>query len=163
MKRFHNAIMFFLIITFCLLIFTSQSKTIQLKTNIENIKKITESIGQELTEGDLEGVLSLYADDAILMPPNQPAIEGKEAFRLWQTAAFERSNSEMSIISEEIIVSGDWAFSRGVLTWASISKITGKKREGIGKYILTFQRQTDGSWKAKHDIWNSTPSKDKKF
>lgn len=128
-----------------------------LEADREAIEELVAGLGRTITAGDMEGVMSLYTDDAILLPPNGASLIGKEAMRAWQETNFEGHSFEFKIDSEEIVISGDLAFSRGTLSLTATSKTDGNSFSGEGKYILILRRQNDGSWKATHDIWNDTP------
>ena len=62
---------------------------------------------------------------------------------------------DQKVTVEEVIVSGDLAFSR----FFSLEKFTPKgdvpAMENDGKNIFIFKRQPDGSWLGTHGIWNS--------
>ncbi|MFX0197844.1 MAG: YybH family protein [Candidatus Hodarchaeota archaeon] len=147
-------------LSFILVLVACQPAADSLEADREAIRKVIDALGTAITTNDVEGVMSLYADDAILMPPNQAAIVGKEAMRSWQETVFETHSFEFKIDSKEIVVDGDLAFSRGTLNLTVTSKTDGESFSSEGKYIVILRRQNDGSWKATHDIWNDTPAKD---
>jgi ketosteroid isomerase-like protein len=62
----------------------------------------------------------------------------------------------VSIEADETIVSGDWAFTRGVFGATFQSKAGGPAVPQANKYILIWRRQADGSWRIARDIWNGS-------
>ncbi len=96
---------------------------------------------------------ALYAENAVFMPPNQPAVEGRVAIRAW-FAAFPPM-SAFSITSIKIDGQGDLAYERG--TYALTIAAAGKApaMEDHGKYLAVRRRQTDGSWLMTLDMFNS--------
>ena len=94
-----------------------------------------------------------YSEDAVFMPPNQPAVEGRAAIRAWLTAF--PPMSAFSLTVTEVKGRGDLAYERG--TYALTLAASGKTpaREDHGKYLAVRRRQADGSWPMTADIFNS--------
>ena len=104
---------------------------------------------------DAAGLASLYTNDAMLMPPNQEAVSGKQEIQSWFQTTFDQFTSEITLASEELEVGGDWAFDRGAYLIVLTPKASGEAAEDRGKYITILRKQADGSWKMARDIWNS--------
>jgi ketosteroid isomerase-like protein len=105
--------------------------------------------------GDIDGLKVLFTDDVIFMVPNGPLWKGWEAYFEWAKPYFDEVNMEETITYEEIGVDGDLAFIRTSFTVKSTPKAGGESTMMIGKAIWIFKRQSDGSWKGSHCIWNS--------
>ena len=94
----------------------------------------------------------MYAEDAVLLPQNQPTVEGLAAIR----AACEEGPTPLSlrVASAQLDGYGDLAFDRG--TWAEEYAIEGMEEplEITGKYVVIARKQADGSWLWTVDIWN---------
>ena len=103
---------------------------------------------------DAAALAATYADDAIMMDPNQASVEGKQAIRAAYEARFKESAFKAAVTPLETQVAGDWAYDRGNLT-ATVTPKSGKPMEESGKYLFIFKRQPDGSWKVYRDISNS--------
>ena len=56
----------------------------------------------------IESLPSLYADDPVLMPQNQPAVVGREAIRSIYQSVFEKFTVKGSGELLEVEVAGDW-------------------------------------------------------
>jgi uncharacterized protein (TIGR02246 family) len=119
------------------------------KTAIRNLH------GQIAAAGNAGDLAALHTDDAIWMPPNEPALVGKEAIHTWAQGLFEQFTVEETVTTEEIRVAGDWAFLRGTYTFTMTPKAEGEMQEETGKCIHIVQRQPDGSWKYTRLMWNS--------
>lgn len=88
----------------------------------------------------------LYDRTAILMPPGEPAVEGRTAIQQWFAAALVRLGT-IQIVPSETRAFNDLAFQVGTFTTiASDASVT-------GKYVLILHR-TDEGWLIRHDIWN---------
>ena len=101
---------------------------------------------------DWGGVAALYTEDAVMMPPNGPAVEGQAAIEAFFAAYPPFSGFTLNPV--EIDGRGDLAFVRG--TYSMTLEIEGMEpTPDTGKYIEIRRRQTDGSWLIAEDIFNS--------
>lgn len=107
---------------------------------------------------DVDGLVSLYAEDAILSTPGVPPARGSAAIRegytkeLRDAAAAGISNN--SGPDSQFGVSGDLAHEWNTYTVTDKSGKTVDK----GKYVTVFARK-NGKWVIIRDIWNSdTPA-----
>ena len=104
---------------------------------------------------DMTALAATYADDAIMMDPNQAAIEGKQAIQAAYEARSKENAVKVALTPLETQVAGDWAYVRGTLT-ATVTPKSGKPMEESGKYLFIVKRQPDGAWKIYRDISNSS-------
>lgn len=99
--------------------------------------------------------ISYLATDAVLMPPNEPAISGSTAIGEWIAAFLSQFTASVNYTSSDITISGDWAIERyaGKLTMTPVGG--GDSMEEVLKGIHVYRRGDDGSWKMVYDVWNS--------
>ena len=136
---------------------SSQEDT-NLEADTAAINDIWAVYASSLEAGDITAWLSLWTEDGVQMPPNEPPNIGKDQIQEKNKAAFDQFTFEMEITNEEIRVAGDWAFSRGTYT-AIFSPKNGDQPVPIdGKFMTILERQPDGSWKIHRDIFNSNVS-----
>ena len=95
------------------------------------------------------------AADAVLMPPNEPAVSGIDAIDAWVRDFMAQFTATANYTSSEITVSGDWAIEHfaGTLTLTPVGG--GDPMEEVIKGIHVYRREADGSWKMVYDVWNS--------
>ena len=124
------------------------------EASVEAINRERQTLRAALYNGDLDIFMALWSEDAVLMPPNAPSVTGREAIRSWAQDLFNQFAIQLTIISEEVEVFGDWAFVRTTYTTALTPKAGGEVVEESGKNIWIWKREADGSWKLAHDIWN---------
>lgn len=86
--------------------------------------------------GDAETWLGLWDKEGIRMAPGAPAAD-YATFAPRMAEGFANSPNSMVIDPEEIVVAGDWAYSRGTFTVNDAVE---------GKFLTIFRRQDDGSW-----------------
>ena len=89
------------------------------------------------------------------MAPGKPASVGREAVRAYYQAIFDEYKPELDSHYEEVEVSGDLAYGRGEATVRLTPRKGGASTVATAKYLNILQRQSDGTWKTTHDIWNS--------
>lgn len=103
--------------------------------------------------GDAEALTALYADDAMLLPPDHEPIEGREAIgEFWS----QGTDSGLEVTTLRLEVEGDL----GYLVGRYHLPATEGEPEDSGKYVMCLKRQRDGSWKLTADIWNSSAEPD---
>ena len=57
--------------------------------------------------GDPEGCVAFWAEDGVLMPPNEPAIRGCADLLEWYRRAFEALDFDFQIEYEQALSTGD--------------------------------------------------------
>ena len=100
-------------------------------------------------------ISAFYAENAILMNPNEPAHKTKEAILLsyqkWSELNIEHVATS---VVEDLRVCGDWAFGRGMDTGTTTPRSGGASVPYSVKWLMVFERQADGAWKCRYEIWN---------
>ena len=132
------------------------------EADVEAIKKlVVEDFVEAENAGDVSAKVALYTDDAVLMPPNEPAVTGKEAIHSWHQTTYNQVSLQVTDSTDEIAVSGDWGFARGSYSATISLRAGGEPTRENGKFLVIVRRQPDGSWKIVCDMWNSdTPPPD---
>ena len=104
--------------------------------------------------GAIDRIVALYADDAVVMPPDAPAALGPAALRsfLAKDIAASRAAGVTLALSgdDDVVTSGDIGWHRGTFN------AVGKDGATVvtGKYLEIWQRQ-HGQWRIVRDIWNN--------
>ena len=105
--------------------------------------------------GDKTGLIANYADDAIVMMPNEEAWRGRDGV----DKGFSGFLSQMSFkdgatTTADVMVAGDLAVETGTFAWTLQPK-SGPEVKDKGKYLTVWKRQADGGWKIVRDINNT--------
>ena len=140
-----------------LLISTGCSSKTEINTDadVAAINEIWKSYSSSLNDGDIDSWLSLWTEDGVQMPPDEPRVVGKDQLRQRNGGALDLFAVDIEITNEEVEVDGSLAFSRGHYV-ATFSPKDGAPPIPVdGKFITILKRQTDGSWKIHRDIFNS--------
>lgn len=104
--------------------------------------------------GDVNKVVSLYAKDAVLLPPGASAAHGRSAIHVF--FAHDIAGSQKAGVSFHLgahpdgRVKGDWGWCSGTYT---VTDKSGKIVDA-GKY-LSVSRKEGGAWHYVRDTWNS--------
>ena len=126
------------------------------EADIEAVRAQSERLNAAFASGDLDAFMALMAEDAVLMPPNEPSITGRVAVRSLLGGFFDEFIITLdSLVLEEIVVAGDWAFVRDSYATTLTPKVGGGAVQANGKNIWIWNRQADGSWRIARNIWNS--------
>jgi ketosteroid isomerase-like protein len=102
---------------------------------------------------DWDAVGALYAEAAVLMPPNMPAVHGRQAIRDF-FAGFPPV-TDMRLECEEIRGCGDLAYVTGTYSM-TIRPPGGAVIEDTGHFLEIHRRAADGSWPIVRDIYHSS-------
>ena len=104
---------------------------------------------------DLEGTLSFYADDAVLLWPNSPPAVGKQAVRAAWSEEFKDPAYSLSWRIDQVVISrsGDLAYSRG--SYDFTYALAGHAVREHGKYLVVWKKQSNGAWRVVVDVSNA--------
>jgi uncharacterized protein (TIGR02246 family) len=103
--------------------------------------------------GDADALMELYAEDAVLLPPDHEPIEGRQAI-----GEFWRQGTDQGLEVRTLRVDTDGKL--GYLVGRYMLPATEDEPADSGKYVMCLERQIDGSWKLTADIWNSNGGED---
>jgi len=94
-----------------------------------------------------------YAEDAVALDPNMPAIEGRAAIESLFLKFPSMTDFKVELV--EIEGRGDLAYVRGKYSMMFTPPGASEPLKDTGKYIEIWRKQADGSWKVIRDIYNS--------
>jgi ketosteroid isomerase-like protein len=103
-------------------------------------------------KGDLETVVALYAEDAVLLPADAPAAKGRDAIRKYYAAdiAGVKPGGAGVILESTQGISGNLGWSSGRTKDTAANGAT----TWTGKF-LSVSRKVNGKWLYIRDTWNS--------
>lgn len=108
---------------------------------------------------DVEKVLSFWTDDAVVYPPGQTPVVGKDALRRYVTEGFALPGFSIrwETSAFEVSASGDIAYGLGS-NFVTFADPQGKVLTERGRGVTVWRKGTDGSWKCAVDVWNAGPN-----
>ena len=108
---------------------------------------------EAMSRGDAAACAAVYTDDAKILPPDSPALTGKQAAQgLWQSI-IDMGVKGISLQTLELEEMGDRAVERGAAT-IDIQGEGGQTTQASAKFIVLWRRQADGAWKWHWDCFN---------
>ena len=122
--------------------------------DVTAIKAQLDQYTAAFNSNDAAAAAAYFADEAIMMGPNQAAVEGKQAIQAAYDSLFKESAAKGAFTSIEVQVVGDWAYQRGNYA-QTVTPKSGKPIEDSGKFLEILKRQSDGSWKSYRLVWNT--------
>ena len=127
---------------------SKEEKMAAIKAEIIALEK---SWDTHFNSGDLNSLLSLYADDAIRLPNNQTIISGKEAIKKEMEIEQTKLKKGYTNTSETTDVFGDENTVTEV--GRTIRKDASGKVKSTGKYI-TIWKKVNGKFVTAREMWN---------
>jgi uncharacterized protein (TIGR02246 family) len=123
-------------------------------SDLQAIRSLTSAISQKALEGDWSSLVQLFTEDAVLLPPNSPAIRGREPFQA-MIESFNPDFTEHRIDLQDIQGYGDLAYGWG--TYTETFSIGGAPEPitDVAKLMFGFRKQPDGAWRVATEMWNT--------
>jgi len=125
--------------------------------DVQALKDIEASWSKATSSKDFEKGMSYYADDASLLMPNQPIVNGKDAIRAALKPLMDDPNFSLTFATTraDVAKSGDLGYTVGSYTMTMSDPKTKKPITDKGKYLTAYKKQADGTWKAVADMISS--------
>jgi uncharacterized protein (TIGR02246 family) len=117
------------------------------------LKAVTAAWLEAYNAGDVEKIVALYEEDAVLMPPHAPVAHGRAAIRAFlsaDTAGATAAGIKLVPGTSTAGVAGDTGWESGTFTVTNASGAT----VDSGSY-LSVSRKSNGKWLYYRDTYNS--------
>jgi ketosteroid isomerase-like protein len=120
------------------------------------------AFGAAAAAHDLEGSVGSLSADAIMFPPDQAPLVGREAIREYMRESFATPGFSITWTTDTVVVSasGDvaYSFARSRYTFPGRTGKPGAIDTAYGKGVSVWRRESDGRWRTVADIWNGAPA-----
>jgi ketosteroid isomerase-like protein len=108
---------------------------------------------------NVDSIVSYWTDDAVIMEPGQPVVEGKAAIRNYVAASLKTPGFKIHWVSEKPTFSpdGKFAYMRGT----DEMTVPGPKGSPMTLHLQGYsiwRLDSDGQWRCVVDIANEAPS-----
>jgi ketosteroid isomerase-like protein len=107
-------------------------------------------------QGDLDGLMTLYVDDAIVALHGQPALFGVEAIREYFSTRIGKADSTFELEYELRETHGEIAYIISKYWLKAVDNETGDTYLDAGRSLLVYKKH-EGQWKIAADIDQATP------
>lgn len=98
---------------------------------------------------------TVFTEDARLLPPGEPMVEGREAIASYWQAGFEAGVHGLDLESIAVdLLAPDTMIETG--TWkVTVPDGDGGEMEASGQSLVVWKKQDDGVWRMAQDMWSS--------
>jgi ketosteroid isomerase-like protein len=132
--------------------------TVDIESEAQELMQLSRDWSAMVGAGDLEAAIELWADDAQMLPPDLPVLDGRAAIREYVMGAASIPGFRISWEPESAHVSksGDMAY----LIERNIVEFDGEDGEKVvahGKVVTIWRKDSSGQWKNVVDMWNAAP------
>jgi uncharacterized protein (TIGR02246 family) len=121
--------------------------------DVRKIDEVTQAAVKAALAKDFATWAALFLDDAVVNPPNEPAVKGRAAIRAW----LEKFPPITEFKLNNVKVEGreDLAYVLGTYTMTTTPPGAPGPVKDSGKYVTVVRRQPDGRWLAAVDMFSS--------
>jgi uncharacterized protein (TIGR02246 family) len=114
------------------------------------IQSLNDKFVQAVDAGDAAAIASLYADDAVILPPGGEMMKGRSAIQAFWKAAMEQfEHGKLTAVDVKPLGS---EAAREIGTFSFRTKGS-QPQEITGKYVVVWEK-VGSDWKLATDIWN---------
>ncbi|MGB5237822.1 MAG: DUF4440 domain-containing protein [Flavobacteriaceae bacterium] len=148
------------LIPFIMLSYCCADNSIDQNAEAEKLMELSKEWSEAAMERNVEKVSSYWADDAIIMSPDEPAMKGIPAIRQMVEESMQIPGFEVRWEPQEAFVSkgGDLGYVL-IKNYFKIPIDTlGNTTTIYNKGVEIWKKQSDGQWKNVVDIYNGDPS-----
>jgi len=117
------------------------------------LRDVTRRYVEAALAGDWDEWSTLLADDAVFLPPNGTPVAGRAPVREFMGGFDGMARFEAPI--DEIAGGDGVAYARGRYEFA-MGPGARLRGSDSGKWLTTYEKQRDGSWLIKANIWSSS-------
>ncbi|MEL7537340.1 MAG: DUF4440 domain-containing protein [Pseudomonadota bacterium] len=107
--------------------------------------------------GDLDALMALYEDDAIVTLHDQPGLFGIDAIRAYFAAGLGKNDVTFDIEHELVEVNGNIGHVIAKYWLSATNRENGYVYRDAGRSLLIYKRGADGEWRIAVDIDQTTP------
>ena len=121
-----------------------------------HLMELSREWSEIVNSGVIDAIVSHWDEEAIMLPPDSPMIEGRDAIRAYVESSSEIPGFRITWEPERAFISnsGDMAYM------IERNKVTFNDQNGEpvtvrGKVVTVWRRNNEGKWKNVIDMWNS--------
>jgi ketosteroid isomerase-like protein len=119
------------------------------------IRKAESGFMTAVRGGDVDAMTNLYASNAVLLPPNAPAMPNHDAIHaFWGGMMATASAVDLTLTTSDVQQSGDLAVETGQYVLHLTPKNATTPVNDQGKYLVAW-RKVGGQWKMIRDAFSS--------
>lgn len=121
---------------------------------VREIRAVASGIVAADNRRDIERVLTYHRADAVLMPPGEPPVVGRDKIRPRYEALFGDFTPAIELQIHEACVSGSLGFVRGTNGGHLSPRGSRDVRQLNDAFVMLLRVASDGVWRISHLMWN---------
>lgn len=121
---------------------------------VEELGQMNRDFAKALTAHDAVAAANLYAEDASLLPPNEPIVKGRENIQKYWQAGIDAGIVGASVQTIDAKSDGDLGYEIGRFEM-QIKDSTGNIIVEKGKFTEILKRNADGKWMSIYGMWST--------
>ncbi len=125
------------------------------RKHVNAIAQVSERWAKEWSAKNLEGLMALYAEDAVFMPATGSRFTGRAEIRELFAGALASHPSKLQVTSVVTGQSGNLAYDSG--EYEEIKPGAGV-RSGSGSYLVVLRRDRRNRWRIVQHMWTDLTS-----
>jgi len=154
--KVHFLGIFFTLLTF---VVGCSEPTLDRDAEAQKLMELSRDWSAMVGKGNYEAAIDVWADDAVMLPPDLPVLSGKSAISEYISGAASIPGFKISWepASAHVSKGGDLAY----LIEHNVIEMDGENGEKIvtyGKVVTVWRKDSQGHWKNVVDMWNAMPA-----
>jgi ketosteroid isomerase-like protein len=121
---------------------------------VRGIRAVATGIVAADNRRDVERVVAYYSVDAVLMPPGEAPVVGRDRIRPRYEALFASFTPAIELQVEEACVGAGLGFVRGRNGGRLLPRASGEIRVLDDAFIMLLRPEPGGVWRISHLIWH---------
>jgi uncharacterized protein (TIGR02246 family) len=122
--------------------------------DIESVRARIDDFLVAWNAADTAALESLVAEDVVLLQPEGPVLEGRNAILGMIAGAYDTSQFQQSVVVDEVIMLGDYGYGRGVWSLEPTANAGADADAETGKWSHIYRRGPTGEWQLWRWMWN---------
>jgi uncharacterized protein (TIGR02246 family) len=127
------------------------------------LREVHEAYRRAWLASDTEGVMRLFAADAVLMPHHglAPVVEAEAIRAFWFSPGPPTVITRLDLELDEISVQEATGLVRGRshVEWTVEKGSTLERWANAGTFLTVLRRGPDGAWRITHHMWDDPPNR----
>ena len=136
--------------------------TVDQQAEKQKLMELSREWSDVASTANVDSLMTYWAEDAVMMPPGNPPLKGKEEIRSYVEASGQVSGFEISWEPQSAYISDDgsmaYMIERNRLAY---NDSLGNRVVERNKVVTVWRKNEEGNWKNVVDMWNSLPSENK--
>jgi ketosteroid isomerase-like protein len=130
-------------------------------TNRDALRRTIDSVNTRIeswyAKGQVDSLVSVFAEDAWQMPPNRAPLVGRDSIRAFWAGAVRWGQWEFDFQTADVVAADSVAVERGryTLKFTAGAEAPLPSLQDRGNYVVYWRRERDGQWRI---VWDAPVS-----